>query len=250
LTIEGKNLVQLPHRENIDNNYQSIFGIIGKFCPSLSKLSICNICFWKRDILALIIVEEIADLLFPNNKDEWSANAVLETLQIPTEFWNPLCFTLQELSFECTDTRKTMEFDSCILHSLECAYFMKAFTLRHLPKLQIFEMTKDKNSVLSTVMAVKILADFQMSRTNNFAQPDEKGVTSPWKWMRNKLLRIGKKLRPQFGTNFKEIYIINQLKFEEACRIASTRVDLKNRDLSIIRSPYFSFFTGELFLKS
>ena len=144
---------------------------------------------------------------------------------------------------------KIMEYDNCILHSLECAHLMKAFALRHLPKLQIFEMTKDKNSVLSTVMAVKILADFQMSRTNNFAQPDEKGVTSPWKWMRNKLLRIGKKSRPQFGTNFKEIYIINQLKFEEACRIASTRVDLKNRDLSTVRSPNFSSFTGELFFE-
>lgn len=251
LTIDGNNLVQFPHHENIHNNYQSIFGIIGKFCPSLFKLSIYNICFWKRDILALIIVEEIADILFPNNKDGWSADAVLETLQIPSEFWNPLCFTLQELSFECTNsTRKVMEYDNCILHSLECAYLMKAFALRHLPKLQIFEMKKEKNSVLSSVMAVKILSDFQMSRTNNFAQLDEKEETSPWKWMRNKLFRIGKKSRPKIGTNFKEIFIINQLKFEEACRIASTRVDLNNRDLSLIRSPNYSSFTGGLLFKS
>ena len=112
----------------------------------------------KRDILALLISGDVADVLFPYNNDgRWSRDSVLESLRLPFQYLNPLCFTLEELSLKYNTIWK----DSTL-----------AFALCHLPKLRKLET---KQHGLDTVEAIKII--YRVEETL------KQKVTS--NWMRN-----------------------------------------------------------------
>jgi len=52
------------------------------------------------DLLKLIVKEELADIIFarPSQDDEgWTEDSVLVSLRIPTEYLNPICFTLEDM---------------------------------------------------------------------------------------------------------------------------------------------------------
>jgi len=83
----------------------------------------------KNDVLGLIINEELASTLFLTNDDRWSKDSVLQGLRIPSEFLNPLCSTLQELSLLCENWGQR-----CLCCDPNSMY---AFSLRHLPKLRV-----------------------------------------------------------------------------------------------------------------
>jgi len=168
LTIGTYNISCIPPRRYVDNkSYQSILSIVGKCCPSLCKLKLYGFPISKRDILALLIAGDVADILFPyNNDDRWSRDPVLESLRLPFQYLNPLCFTLEELSIKYNTIWK----DSTL-----------AFALCHLPKLRKLET---KQHGLDTVEAIKII--YRVEETL------KQKVTSTW--MRNPF-RIRKKSR-------------------------------------------------------
>lgn len=75
------------------HNNRSILSIIGKRCPTLSKLSLEGFCMRKNDVLGIVINEELADTFFLTNDDRWSKDSVLQGLRIPSEFLNSLFYS-------------------------------------------------------------------------------------------------------------------------------------------------------------
>lgn len=134
-----------------EDSNKSVFGIIGKYCSNLQILDVDGTGMTKKDALALIVVGDLADILFPyydglsekefesmasrifsklpSDSDEiyWSEDSVLAGLRVPYEFLNPLCFTLRELNFN--EWKYQDPFTGGVM----------AFALRHLPKLVTME---------------------------------------------------------------------------------------------------------------
>lgn len=101
-----------------------VFSIIGKVCPMLRELYVFGFAVRKMDVLRLIVVGDLVDIVFRQDSSEdddidWSQDSFLPGLRVPSEFLNPLCFTLKS-----SDLEEPLISDS-----------VKAFVLRHLPNL-------------------------------------------------------------------------------------------------------------------
>ena len=131
----------------------SFFSIIGKLCPVLVKLRNWRFCINKMDILALIVKEDVADILFPKDNHRWSEDSTLGGLQFPSEFLNPLCFTLKELLLVRTHW-------ICIRCGVPES--SNAFALRHLRKLEVAKL------VGGTVNVVKLLYQMRFVHQRGF----------------------------------------------------------------------------------
>jgi len=94
------------------------------------------------DVLKLIVKKELVGIIFARpfqDKEGWSADSVLVSLRIPTEYLNPICFTLEEMKTNgiCDGT-----------HSGRCGHSSRedesgaplAFALRHLTRLHSVQM--------------------------------------------------------------------------------------------------------------
>ena len=137
-----------------DGSNRSILSIIGKRCPNLKKLSLDEFCMRKNDVLGLIINKELASTLFLTNDDRWNKDSVLQGLRIPSEFLNPLCSTLQELSLLCGNWGQR-----CLCCDLNSMY---AFSLRHLPKLRVLTLEIPTCQVIRCLYNVKENQDEQV----------------------------------------------------------------------------------------
>jgi len=107
------------------------FGLVGKICPVLAKLEIDGCWPNKRDIFALIVKEDMAEILFPKDDRRWSEDEVLLGLRLPEQFLNPLCTTLKEVKIEALYTMYFGFFSRKV--KLQSSY---AFAIRHLSKLE------------------------------------------------------------------------------------------------------------------
>lgn len=124
LTFEGKH-----YSESVwDHGKSQVFSIIGKVCPALSSLYVGGFAMRKMDVLRLIVVGELADIVFRQDSADatlsddddidWSQESFLPGLRVPSEFLNPLCFTLKDFNYK----EKPVINDS-----------VRAFVMRHLP---------------------------------------------------------------------------------------------------------------------
>ena len=105
---------------------EPVLSIIGSTCPELTSLylnAFANI--GKKLVLNLLIKRDFIDALFPEENEGWCKDSLLENLRIPTEFLNPLCFTLQQFDV----LRKNA-------HSDYGSEYV--FALRHLPALELW----------------------------------------------------------------------------------------------------------------
>ncbi len=142
-----------PYR--LDEFHQSILSIVGKFCPVLSTLEVKGFCVKKRDILGLIVIPELAEILFPSTEEKWSNDLALSSLRVPSELLNPLCSTLTLLSLKhsCyTYTQYIIPDEDCDCHPSVSGSTL-AFALRHLSQLQ------GLHTFIPTSEVVKILYD-------------------------------------------------------------------------------------------
>lgn len=106
----------------------SILSIVGEYCPILTSLNVEGFYIRNEDMLALIIGAS-ANILFPINDDQWTNDAVIKSLLVPTELMTPLSFTLRhlELTSLCCHLR-------CYCNPIISAP-TTAFALRHFPVL-------------------------------------------------------------------------------------------------------------------
>ncbi len=131
----------------VNEEHQPVLSIIGKCCPSLVTLKTEGCCIPTKDIFGLI-VGEWADILLPADKKPSSWGSTAEIVancysvrgpsvpagrQVPPEFLNPICFTLEELHLQNSCKTKC----HCFLSSM--SKYDAAFGLRHLPKLRVAE---------------------------------------------------------------------------------------------------------------
>jgi len=137
---------------SIDETRDSLLSIVGKLCPVLVKLNLGKVCAKKRDILALIIKADMADILFAKDDSRWIEDSVLKDLRIPSQFVNPLCTSLKELLLKGC-------FKSVICAPPKSVY---AFALRHIPKLEVAEL------VVPTIQVVKLLNQVRAVHENGF----------------------------------------------------------------------------------
>jgi len=90
--------------DSVVGKSSTILSLIGEFCPALTKLDVSlGFCLKKEHLAGLILQRGrlMSDILFPtttNDAGRWSRDSVLEGLQVPVEFLNPLCRTLQEFA--------------------------------------------------------------------------------------------------------------------------------------------------------
>ncbi len=122
-------------------DYGFIFSIVGKCFPLLSTFRFKEFHLRKLDVIKLIVKEELVDIIFtrPSQDDEgWSADSVLASLRIPTEYLNPICFTLETMYTDpamcclCTTSGR------CLSEDWSIAPF--AFALRHLTRLHTVDL--------------------------------------------------------------------------------------------------------------
>ena len=127
----------------------SILSVVGKWCPALTILNVTlGFPLKKRDLLGLILGEKskITD------DARWNEDPVLVELQIPTEFLNPLCLTLQELTLSSSSGGS--------YHWLqpECDHLSPSlfvYALRHLPKLRKVELETSIVDLFNIIYSVK-----------------------------------------------------------------------------------------------
>jgi len=142
MTLKFKGDVSIwdcDHYDTSLNHSKSIFSIIGKYCPKLSILKVCGFHLEKRDFLGLVVVGDLAEVIFPADNDGWSHDAVLPALSVPPEFLNPLCSTL-----------KILDYHECCKEPVKDS--VRAFALRHLPKLVTLKPEFDEAASLVKVV--------------------------------------------------------------------------------------------------
>jgi len=130
--------------------FTSILRAVGRYCSSLSELTVYGMCFKAKDIIDFVMDGEMSDVLFPTEHGGWS-DSVFDGLCVPPRFRNPLCFTLEELFISC-DCQKC-DSSSAI-----------AFLLPHLPQLRITELSSPSD--LHTV--IRLL--YERSKTRKVQQ--------------------------------------------------------------------------------
>ncbi len=105
---------------------EPVLSIIGSTCPELTSLYLNAFAnMGKKLTLNLLIKRDFVEALFPVENEGWCEDSLLEKLRIPTEFLNPLCFTLQQFDV----LHKNAHFD----YGSEYV-----FALRHLPALKFW----------------------------------------------------------------------------------------------------------------
>lgn len=127
----------------LENWRKSVYSIIGKHCTSLTKLEIDGgiAAHQLGTIMPLIVNRDVVNILFSRNERRWNQNPLLCDFLIPSEFLNPLCFTLKELSLWSLVPYPTSK------HELSAC----AFALRYLTKLKVVDFQ------LPTINVVKHL---------------------------------------------------------------------------------------------
>jgi len=102
---------------------KSIYSIIGKHCTVLTKLKICGDAAGQMDIMPLVVNRDVADILFSRDECRWNQNHLLSDFLIPSEFLNPLCFTLKDFSLMSSYGWPSRE-----IHLSTCAFALRYFT--------------------------------------------------------------------------------------------------------------------------
>jgi len=159
LTISKNDSMWRPRQVGIESP-KSILKTVGRYCPSLSKLSLDGMCFMAKDIIDFIMIGEISDVLFPTQFGGWSYS-VFDGLRIPPRYLNPLCFTLEELSVTSYNCR-----DYCCDCWMCDSTSVIAFLLRHLPELQ----TTDSTSSISSDITNAICLLYEKSKSTEIQQ--------------------------------------------------------------------------------
>jgi len=125
----------------------SVLGLLGKACPSLSRLVVSGYRFKKRDVIAIVLgrlVEEVMPIS-QHQEPEWLQDDSLKLLVVPPAHRTPLCSTLTELSFMWENP------DDADYEEELFSPAIAAFALHHFPLL------KKMNAPVPTSMAIKIL---------------------------------------------------------------------------------------------
>jgi hypothetical protein len=118
---------------------QYILSSVGKHCPALIKLNVSlGFTLEKEHLLELIFGEKVSVV---TDDARWNRDSVLVGLQIPPEFLNPLCLTLEEFTLISRGGGISDWFDrepNAVDPTL--TPFVYAFALRQLPKLRKMEL--------------------------------------------------------------------------------------------------------------
>lgn len=167
---------------------------MGKFCPSLTNLSVSlSFCLTKKHLLGLILLGEVSDILFPIDNEGWSKDSVLAGLQVPSEIINPLCLTLQELNVvtgsDCfIRLGEDGQCNSIMFRKSSLSASTFAFFLRQLPKLKKIKLDAHVplTEVFQILYAAKVIENheqriaFERNCRNAAIQTDENLIiTSP-----------------------------------------------------------------------
>lgn len=101
-------------------NVSSLLSVLGTSCHKLSLLSIDAFCSANKvHVLLLILGKLVRDEHLQAKADEWSTDAVLQSLLVPPDCVTPYCSTLQHVNL-----------------GSDCTPASMAFLLRHLPLLE------------------------------------------------------------------------------------------------------------------
>ncbi len=141
----------------------SLWSIVGKLCPVLTRLKVTGADLHRWDFVALIVNAEIAEILFPIDgwNPAWSENSVYNGIfQIPFQFLNPLCSTLKELIL---DPQEFYSYDSKF--SVDSVF---AFALRHLHMLEKIDV--GTYHLLTILEAIKLLHQVFCKNSRNLNQ--------------------------------------------------------------------------------
>jgi len=127
----------------------SVLSLIGKACPSLSRLVVSGYRFKKRDVLAIVLGEMVEEVMpvSQHQEPEWLRDDSPKLLVVPPAHRTPLCSTLTELIF-MWEKPDDADYDEEVFSPP-----IAAFALRHFPLLE------KMNAPVPTSMAIKILND-------------------------------------------------------------------------------------------
>ncbi len=127
----------------------SVLSLIGKACPSLSRLVVSGYRFKKRDVLAIVLGELVEEVMpiSQHQEPDWLQDDSLKLLVVPPEHRTLLCSTLEELNFMWEKPNDADHDEELFSPAIA------AFALRHFPLL------KKMNAPVPTSMAIKILID-------------------------------------------------------------------------------------------
>jgi len=137
---------------------QPVLSIIGKCCPSLVTLKTNGCCITAEDVVGLVL-GEWADILFPGKDYDG-----ITGLQVPPEFLNATCFTLQEMHLK-NSCRSNC---NCFFSSL--SNYVAAFSLRHLPKLKVAEFPIVIADVISSLHNIRVGIRTYQAAFENFCK--------------------------------------------------------------------------------
>ena len=145
----------------LENWRKSVYSIIGKHCTSLTKLEIDGGIAARQlgTIMPLIVNRDVVDILFSRNERRWNQNPLIGDFVIPSEFLNPLRFTLKGLSLNLSSSgcRRSPQ-------QAELELSIPAFALRYLTKLDNVSFGRE-----STIDVVEHLyKTFQLIRNEEF----------------------------------------------------------------------------------
>jgi len=155
-----------PYSGNI--SHQSILSLVGKFCPALIKLNVSlGFPLKKEDLLGLVL--GIKSNVITDN-ERWNEDQVLVGLQIPPEYLNPLCLTLQKLTLSSMSGDLSDYWFEPKGNDVETSIspFVYAFALRQLPKLRKIKLETPIIDIFKIIYNVKT-----GSRQNNQTEFEE-----------------------------------------------------------------------------
>ena len=142
-----------PYSGNI--SHQSILSLVGKFCPALIKLNVSlGFPLKKEDLLGLVL--DIKSNVITDN-ERWNEDQVLVGLQIPPEYLNPLCLTLQKLTLSSMSGDLSDYWFEPKGNDVETSIspFVYAFALRQLPKLRKIKLETPIIDIFKIIYNVK-----------------------------------------------------------------------------------------------
>lgn len=121
----------------LDQSQKLLLRLIGKSCPSLKYLKVLAYnSITAKEIVLAVVLGELIDQLVSNWSEElpeWFKDETLWGLRIPPKYLTPLCSTLSSFIIHVTT-----ELEDGDIETVKDS--TGAFTLRHLPFLQILDM--------------------------------------------------------------------------------------------------------------